>query len=270
MIMEYKVGDAISFDGTKDVLMGIIKDIDRFCREKGLRYSLAYGSLIGAVRHKGFIPWDDDIDILMPRPDYNRFIREYEHPYYKCFSQELDPEWALNFGKLGDIRTVSIDSHGNKSAISVDIFILDGLPDTMESAQRMVAKVNRYHRLWSNQLVTRKLSLDRKYGLRKNAYIILAKMLHLVLPFRTLVKSMLGFKQSRPIDKSKYCVSLVGACTIYETEKMLDYIDAPYEDTTLMICRNYDYQLKMIYGDYMTLPSEEQRYNHEAEAYWIK
>ena len=110
MNMEYKVGDAISFDGTKDVLMGIIKDIDRFCREKGLRYSLAYGSLIGAVRHKGFIPWDDDIDILMPRSDYNRFIREYEHPYYKCFSQELDPEWALNFGKLSDTRTVSIDS----------------------------------------------------------------------------------------------------------------------------------------------------------------
>lgn len=60
-----------------DCLLNILKDVDEFCRQNGLRYSLAYGTLIGAVRHHGFIPWDDDIDIQMPRPDFERFIREY-------------------------------------------------------------------------------------------------------------------------------------------------------------------------------------------------
>ena len=59
------------------VLLEILKVVDKFCKEKGLRYSIAYGTLLGAVRHKGFIPWDDDIDILMPRPDFERFVSEF-------------------------------------------------------------------------------------------------------------------------------------------------------------------------------------------------
>ena len=58
-------------------LLDILTDVDRFCRSEGLRYSIAYGTLLGAVRHKGFIPWDDDVDILMPRPDFERFIASY-------------------------------------------------------------------------------------------------------------------------------------------------------------------------------------------------
>ncbi len=102
----------------------------------------------------------------------------------------------------------------------------------------------------------------------KNVFIAFSKFAGLFIPFDRFVKKMLAYKQKNNVDKAKYCASLTGVCTIYETEKMLDYIDVPFEDKMLMICKNYDYQLKMTHGDYMTLPPEEERFNHEATAYW--
>ena len=258
----------ISFEETKAILMDIITDLDSFCRKKGLRYSLAYGTLIGAVRHKGFIPWDDDIDILMPRTDYNRFKKEYSHPFYKLESQETDSHWPLNFSKVLDTRTVSTDCFGNTSSIAVDVFALDGLEDTRKKSERMVGKVLRYHRLWSSQLFTRNLSFNKAYGLKKNVLIALSKFVGLFISYEKLLRRMLTYKQRNNVESSKFCANLNGVCTIYETKKLLDFMDAPFENKTLMIFRNYDYQLSLLYGDYMTLPPEEDRFNHEATAYW--
>lgn len=267
-IEQGKSGVGISFDETKLVLLDILNDFNRFCRVNGLRYSIAYGSLIGVVRHHGFIPWDDDIDILIPRRDYMRFLNEYQHPYYKLFSQETDSEWPLNFAKLCDTRTVSVDSFGNTSSIAIDMFILDGLPGPFERAKKFVVKVNRLHSIWSSQLFTRRLDVGRRFGIKKNCLILLSKLAHCFIPYNLFVAEMLKYKQQYDLESSMYCASLTGDCRIYETEKMLDYTYAPFEDTEVMICKNYDYQLKLTHGDYMTLPPEDQRYNHEAIAYW--
>ena len=94
------------------VLLEILKVVDKFCKEKGLRYSIAYGTLLGAVRHKGFIPWDDDIDILMPRPDFERFVSEFgKEPgaRYRClYNTENENERFMHFfAKVHDSWTVS-------------------------------------------------------------------------------------------------------------------------------------------------------------------
>lgn len=258
----------ISINETKEILMNLIADLDGFCRKKGLRYSLAYGTLIGAVRHKGFIPWDDDIDILIPRPDYNRLVNEYTHPYYKLMTPETDSHWPLNFSKLCDTRTISVDSFGNKCSIAVDVFILDGLEDTYVKSQHMVAKVNRYHRIWSSLLFTRNLPIKVRNGVRKNIFILFSKVLGIILPLDMFVRNMLKYKQKNNVDLAKYCASLTGYCTIFEREKMLNYIDMQFEGRTLRVSSDYDYQLKMLFGDYMTLPPVEERINHNAIAYW--
>ena len=264
-------GKIIPPDEVKVLLLDLITDLDGFCREHGFRYGLAYGSLIGAVRHKGFIPWDDDIDILMPRPDFVKLIQAYHHPYYEIRCQDIDPEYPLNFAKLCDTRTVSVDQYGNSSPIAVDIFILNGLGASLPEAESIIRRVKRMHRIWSNQLFTRKLHPSRAYGFKKNLYILLSKVINLFLPLDRLVKRILSYKQSHPIDGSKYCASLDGWFTIYETEKMLQYKDAPFEDRVLRIPDNYDYQLRVVFGDYMQLPPEDQRTaTHEATAYWVQ
>lgn len=259
----------ISSDEVKQLLLAIVKSIDGFCREKGLRYSIAYGSLIGAVRHKGFIPWDDDIDIFMPRPDYEKLLKEFKHPFYEIRSQENIPEWPLNFSKMCDVRTISIDQFGNKTPIAVDIFILDGVGNSIKEAEKTVNSVEKIHRLWSNQLFTRSLSFDKKYGVKKNLFIFFGKIVHLFLPFNLVLNYLLDYKKKRSIDKSKYCSSLHGSRLIYESSRMLEYEDATFENLVLKIPKDYDYQLKIRYGEYMIIPPECEQINHEAKAYWI-
>ena len=81
----------------------IMKEIDKWCLEHNVSYSLCGGSLIGAIRHKGFIPWDDDIDIVMPRPEYERFVREFRHPDLVCVAPELQNSY-LTFARVCDIK----------------------------------------------------------------------------------------------------------------------------------------------------------------------
>ncbi|MBR5660187.1 MAG: LicD family protein [Bacteroidales bacterium] len=269
MVNNGKELSPISFDGIKTILLDIMTDLDRFCRENNLRYSLAYGSLIGAVRHKGFIPWDDDIDILMPRKDYLFLLENYTHPFYEIKSQEKDWRFPLQYAKLCDIRTTSIDQYGNEFPVAVDIFILDGLSDSKRTAEKRVNAVKRLSRIWSSQLFTRHLRVKKEYGVGKNILIVASKAFHFFISESKLVKRILKFKQKYPIDESKYCASLTGWCTIYDSEKMLNYMEVPFEDKHFSIFEDYDYHLKIIFGDYLTLPPENERYNHGSKAYWI-
>ncbi|MBR4586049.1 MAG: LicD family protein [Bacteroidales bacterium] len=263
-------GTLIPLDEVKDLLLSLISNLDTFCRERGIRYSLAYGSLIGAVRHQGFIPWDDDIDIYMPRPDYLRLIQEYNHPYYEIRCQDNDPEYPLLFAKLSDTRTCSIDKFGNSSPIAIDIFILDGMGATLSEAKANIRKAKCLQRIWSNQLFTAKIPLSRENGLLKDIYIILGKIFSRFISIESLVKKMNAFKCSHPVDGSKYCSILEGPFAVYETEKMLLFEDASFEGLVIRIPVHYDYLLKKDYGDYMQLPPENERVvTHEANAYWV-
>ena len=90
----------------KETQLDILKYIDRICKENDIRYFVSYGTLLGAVRHKGFIPWDDDIDIMMPRKDYERFKREFKSSQYEILSLENNADYYNNFIKVVDNRTV--------------------------------------------------------------------------------------------------------------------------------------------------------------------
>lgn len=268
---EVQPGSIIHLEERKSLLLDIASSLDSFCRANGIRYSLAYGSLIGAVRHKGFIPWDDDIDVLMPRPDYMRLLNEYQHPYYKIQSQDTDPEYPLNFAKLCDTRTLSVDKHGNSSPIAVDIFILDGLGSDLSEAKKYIAKVKREQRIWSSQVFTKNLSINNHYGFRNSIYILGAKILSIFISLDKYVKRMILLKQRYLIDSSSYCASLDDIFLIYETSRVLTYKDTTFENIRLVIPKDFDYQLRLSYGDYMQLPPEDQRKEtHESTAYWVR
>ena len=119
--------------------LDILKDIHNFCQQNGIKYTLQGGTLLGAIRHKGFIPWDDDIDIAMPREDYDRFIRTYTSKKgYKLFSRELAPmrkSVFLAFSRVCEMQKTFVDCRmlpwtSEETGVWVDVFPLDGIEDS--------------------------------------------------------------------------------------------------------------------------------------------
>lgn len=144
----------LSLEEIHEILLEIMSDIDDFCRTNGIRYSISSGTLLGAVRHKGFIPWDDDVDMFMLRSDFDRFVATYRNRRYRLlFNTRTDREFfACGNAKVCDPSTdrLGIDFRTRfRYGVNVDIFPLDGVPDDPKSRKKYMHKVMRIHnRLW--------------------------------------------------------------------------------------------------------------------------
>ena len=126
--------------------LDVLLFLDDFCNKHNLRYYLAYGTLIGTIRHQGFIPWDDDVDVHIPRPDYERLLSEFSDidGHFKLVSCFTDSDYILPFAKIQNMNTARM-IRGEKldyQGIGIDLFPLDGIPDDLESAEAVFLKQN--------------------------------------------------------------------------------------------------------------------------------
>ncbi len=146
----------IGVNELKLIQLEILDVVAKFCEEHGINYWIDCGSLLGAVRHKGYIPWDDDIDLGMLRPDYDRFMKEFNgtHPGYEFHCVENDPKFYAPFGKVLDTSTelYEPDEKGIKLAVCIDIFVYDNAPDDDKTANEMFDKRDYYRRQYYMRL----------------------------------------------------------------------------------------------------------------------
>lgn len=259
------------------VSLEILKKVADICELEGLRYNIAWGTLIGAVRHQGYIPWDDDVDILMPRPDYEK-LKAYFKAHEKDVSpltlfDEETPDYPYMAARVCNNEYI-IDTDNEKPCgmgIFIDIYLLDGTGDTYDEAWNYSSKTCKYPRLiflstrmhlvlWTTKGVLRKLS--------KIFVFIYAKLLG---------EKYFKNKLMNLIDKDSYnqkqyvgCVSWCERpkyCIIKKSD-FEDTIDLQFEKYTFKGPREYDKYLRMWYGDYMQLPPEKERiYHHLYKAY---
>ena len=119
----------VTLEEMRDLQLAMMDKIHEFCVERGIRYSLGGGTLLGAVRHKGYIPWDDDIDIMLPRPDYERFLKEFDgvYPNFKVLHLNNDRTYPYLFAKVYDSRTLLVECRATMG-VYIDVFPIDGLP----------------------------------------------------------------------------------------------------------------------------------------------
>lgn len=156
----------IKVEELKQIQLDILKFVDKFCKENNLKYFLAYGTLLGAVRHKGYIPWDDDIDIIMFREDYEKFVTTFKDVNYKVFATEVNSKYPYPFAKVGDTRTYYMEEIKDviDTGVNIDVFPLDYLPENR--IKDICNKRNFLQKVW----LLKRLPLLKRRGLLKNIF----------------------------------------------------------------------------------------------------
>lgn len=246
-------------------LLGILKWFHQYCIEHGLKYYILGGSLIGAVRHKGFIPWDDDIDVGMPRKDYERFLQLTSGMVINHFKVEKNGGSSKKYyylsTKVYDTNTTLVEKKQKplKRGIYIDVFPLDGIGNSKGEVKQNFKRIARLEKiLHTRQCVFRK---GRRWY--KNAAILFSKLIpDCFIDEMTLFNKIEQCSRQNDFYNSKYVGNLAGS--YYEKEIVPSKVFGeprlyPFEDTAVYGVADYDTYLSRIYGDYMKLPPEEKR-----------
>lgn len=253
------------------VQMNILQNVHEFCTKHDIRYSLAYGTLLGAVRHGGYIPWDDDIDIAMFRPEYERFMKEYKDEVYRFCECRTDKDIHLGFGKVEDTRTLVMEGGNTKNlGVSIDVFPIDDLCDTWEDSVK-------YFRSYKWNWLIRKVKY-REFSIIKTWWkkITVACLKVLFAPFSVHQLTVENVKRAKAhvCPQSKFvglvCDVNVTLGEIMERSMWSSYRLISFEDRKYMALQDADAYLRHEYGDYMQLPPKEQQVpKHDFNAiYW--
>ena len=263
----------INLDELKIIQMDILEAVDRFCSENGIRYSLACGSFLGAIRHKGYIPWDDDIDIYVPRADYERMIQIFpdEIDNVKLVSMEREPRWDRAYAQAYNCRTI-MDEYAKATmsvGVYIDVYPIDSVPDSDKEWQ----KYNKLRRTLIRLHESKRILIRRDRSLSKNMVLVIMKMLLLPFSSRRIASWISKFAQrynNKGYGRSFECVQGMLQKRPFKSSLMDEFVRAPFEDREFMIMKDYDAYLSNGYADYMQLPPKEKQVAHHKFTAWWK
>lgn len=263
----------IQSEELKQIELDILSKVHDFCRENNIKYFLAFGTLIGAVRHGGFIPWDDDIDIVMLRDDYEKFCEKFKsNPPEDLMLCDINTikDYYLPLTKVIDTRTglVETELNGCEIGVYVDVFPLDAIPPEGDERDKFFKKLRRLHTL-NNLKKAKKLKDWPKY---KQLLLPIIKLLLLPISKKELIKKLMKHKKKYSYLKdNEHVISFLFSCegTIPRREYFDDVVEMDFEGRTFFAPKGYREFLTDSFGDYMKLPPEDKRVsNHCFEAWW--
>lgn len=254
-------------------MLDILKDVHAFCVRNGIIYSLEGGTLLGAIRHKGFIPWDDDIDIIMPRDQYEIFVRKYQSADYEVVTVDTDPSYLFPYARVCDRKHstywASLPCSKEPTGIWIDIFAADGMPQDRQEQELFYAKCRKM-RNFINSPVRKSLRHFKTTGLFRISTItfnfkLLIKKIRFVSDAsrQKHTRRMIEFNKKYldqttsfwttaccPVTKKLVC----RPWTDFDNCRLWDFCDSKF-----YIVSDYDGYLKSLFGDYMQLPPPNDR-----------
>lgn len=251
----------LTFDERRQIQLEMLDEIDKFCRINNLRYSLAFGTLLGAIRHKGFIPWDDDVDIIMPLEDLEIFKKGFDSNHFEYIDIDNCSIHTQPFSRIAHKETYS--KHGLKCrsyGVCIDLYVMVGLPDEYK---QYISRAFRYERFFLFMLDLR------------------AKFLYHLpvcnIPFFTksvqLYRNCL-FKNAIEYNTANTFFSISGPIcnykkNIFNIDLFNELVETQFEDRKYLAFGKYVFYLRQCYGDYMQLPPEDQRHPyHGGHFFW--
>lgn len=251
----------------------IAKEIKRLCEENGIKYFIIAGTLLGAVRHKGFIPWDDDMDIGMLREDYEKFLQIAEKNLGEEFflqTTETDSAYGLNFAKILLKNTSLSEATASKNSVKgifIDIFPFDAVPESREETEKHKKRTYFLRRLL---LARQNYNVCGKNEYLKHLVYFALKIISIFFS-RVKLSGKLDSECRRYNESGRIPQKIVniGGAYGYDKETILrEWVDStvelPFEDITLAAPVGYKSYLEYFYGDYMTPTPEDKRYNRHS------
>ena len=249
----------------QEIFLGMMEEFHRFCVENQLKYYMVGGTLLGAVREKGFIPWDDDVDFAMPRPDYERFIKEYRggmrlkcmqndkthlFPYIKLFHEELS---------VVGIEDEQYDIH-SKVFVKFDIYPIDGVGCDKSKALALMKRVRQ-----RKQLLYLNLTREKATGALKN--IVLWGIRR--IPSRIILRGIERKMKTHSYEKSTFLTRWrEGGITANLVNRSVfgEPVLLPFEDHSFFAPQEYDVYLTHVYGNYMERKRMDSGLRHDTSA----
>lgn len=267
-----KTGQELTLLDQQSLGMEILRDVHCFCKKKSIRYSVAYGTLIGVIRHHGFIPWDDDVDIIMPRPDYIRFCREYESDSFNLICREKDSTCMIAFARVyDDTRTVCISKipwTEKQVGFWIDIFPVDAVSDVYSEYNSAYFAQKT---LWKRTILGRQAKASfscYRYSLLPTLKLLVKKILE--RGGKNVCKQIsLLIERAQLHNWGDTCHWAQMACLDGKPEKEYspmsafeNCIEMDFHDVKVMVMAGYDDVLTRLYGDYLLPPPIQSQIPH--------
>lgn len=262
----------------KKKLIDALNVLNRICKDYNIKYFASGGTAIGAIRHKGFIPWDDDIDVCMLREDYNRFIQLKDQVFdghYKIMDYS-EEGYCVPSAKFVDCNTAlwEVPNHPIMMGAYIDVFPLDFVEGSLDDIQILASKYRSAWNNYSRSLPYRHIPVIAHYLKRGNLRTALKRIGDFV--YYQFFKQQL-FKKFKEIEAevlTKKGDRVLMYNTFYPIRREIIRLEAvektismPFEDTTIQMPVGYDEYLSNLFGDYMKLPPEEKRVTHHSHVY---
>lgn len=247
-------------------LLNMLQWFHEICVEHGLRYYVVGGTMLGTIRHNGFIPWDDDIDVAMPRKDYITFLEQFKgNSIYRVeYPSFENKDYSYLYAKIYDTSTTLIEHRrfNVKRGIYIDVFPLDGIGNSNEEAQRNFSKIYKCNKL--HDMIVCAFRNNRKWY--KNLSIVFGRIVSpLLISERKLNMYINELCKQNDFDNSEYVGNLIGNWG-YKELMNRSFFGEPkeykFEDIVVYGVEKPHEYLTSLYGDYMKLPPMEKRVSH--------
>lgn len=230
--------------------LDILKELDRYCQDNNLIYYLGCGTLIGAVRHGGFIPWDDDLDVFMPRPDFKKICQSYSSSSYNFRSIYNDKSHPYNFGRFCSNSLFRLFKNKPVFNVGIDVYVINGAPSTEEEQNKLI---------YDTSIHLKRADLLNRFRnglIRRNLWP--SNSMNFTLLNKELFRAELCFERYN-YDNCDFIWPYGGGRLIMKKELYGKPIRIPFENGMFLAPEHYKEVLTLGYGDYMKIPPIEKR-----------
>lgn len=262
----------LSLQELKEIEFEILKMFDAFCKENNIKYYLSHGTLLGAIRYKKFIPWDDDVDLLIPREDYNRMLSLFkDNERYQLFAFEKNQKYRYPVAKLCDMTTRKDEydyDNGVELGVDIDLFPLDAWDDDLEKAKKEVKYLRKNMFCLGLTKLKKPDSINPVKRFVKGIAMIFCKLFGSQHFIKKILKASHkeGQQGNNYLGCKAWCV--YGEKGIIPAEVFADTVEIEFEGEMFPAPAGWDIYLTCLYGDYLPEPpKEKQKTHHSFKAY---